>query len=118
MIKVLYDGKCSICSKEISYYKKISASKTFVWLDIANFPENLKNMGISQKDALLFLHAIDQNSRVYIGIDAFILIWKNLRYWKVLAYIVSFPLIKPLAKYLYNKFAFYRFKRLDHCRIL
>ena len=38
MIKVLYDGKCGLCNKEISYYKKIANDKKFKWLDIANNP--------------------------------------------------------------------------------
>jgi len=29
MIKVLYDGKCGLCNKEISYYKKIANNKKF-----------------------------------------------------------------------------------------
>ena len=29
MIKVLYDGKCGLCNKEISYYKKIANNKIF-----------------------------------------------------------------------------------------
>ena len=36
MIKVLYDGKCGLCNKEINYYKKIANNKNFKWLDIAN----------------------------------------------------------------------------------
>ena len=39
MIKVLYDGKCGLCNKEISYYKKIANNKKFKWLDIANNPK-------------------------------------------------------------------------------
>ena len=42
MIKVLYDGKCGLCNKEISYYKKIANNKKFKWLDIANNPKDLK----------------------------------------------------------------------------
>ena len=39
MIKVLYDGKCGLCNKEISYYKKIANNNKFKWLDIANNPK-------------------------------------------------------------------------------
>ena len=33
MIKVFYDGKCGLCSKEIGHYMKISPPKTFIWLE-------------------------------------------------------------------------------------
>ena len=78
MIKVLYDGKCGLCNKEISYYKKIANNKNFKWLDIANNPKDLKEYNIKLSDALLYLHAFDSENQKYIGVDAFILIWKNL----------------------------------------
>ena len=34
MITVFYDGKCSLCSKEIKYYRNIAPVETFYWLDI------------------------------------------------------------------------------------
>ena len=117
MIKVLYDGKCGLCNKEISYYKKIANSKIFEWLDIANNPEDLKQFNVKQSDALLYLHAFDADNSKYIGIDAFILIWKNLSYWKYLALIASLPIIKSLLSIIYNKFAHYRFNNLEHCKV-
>ena len=48
MIKVLYDGKCGLCNKEINYYKKIANNKNFKWLDIANNPRDLKEFNIKQ----------------------------------------------------------------------
>ena len=117
MIKVLYDGKCGLCNKEISYYKKIANNKKFKWLDIANNPKNLKEFNIKQSDALLYLHAFDSKNKQYIGVDAFILIWKNLKYWKLLAFIVSLPIIKNLLSVIYKKFAYYRFNKLEHCII-
>ena len=115
MIKVLYDGKCGLCNKEITYYKKIANSKRFRWLDIANNPKDLKEFNIKQSDALLYLHAFDSKNQKYIGVDAFILIWKNLTYWRFLAFIVSFPIIKSLLSLIYKKFAHYRFNKLAHC---
>lgn len=117
MIKVLYDGKCGLCNKEISYYKKIANSKKFEWLDIANNPKDLKQFNVKQSDALLYLHAFDADNSKYIGIDAFILIWKNLSYWKYLALIASLPIIKSLLSIIYNKFAHYRFNNLEHCKV-
>ena len=35
MIKIFYDGKCGLCSKEINYYIKIAPKNVFDWFDIA-----------------------------------------------------------------------------------
>jgi predicted DCC family thiol-disulfide oxidoreductase YuxK len=33
-ITVLFDGKCGICSKEISFYKRMSPAGQFIWQDV------------------------------------------------------------------------------------
>ena len=118
MIKVYYDGKCNLCHREIEYYKSIADKNLFSWLDIATNPDHLNSIGITQKDALLYLHVKDEENNLHIGIDAFILIWKNLRFWKIISYFVSLPIIKQLSILLYKKFAKYRFSRLPHCQII
>ena len=85
LTKVFYDGKCGLCSKEINYYKRIAPKNTFEWHDIASNPEKLKELHVSQYDALMYLHAIDQKSNLKIGLDAFILIWSHLKHWKILS---------------------------------
>ena len=54
LTKVFYDGKCGLCSKEINYYKKISPNNIFEWHDIATNPKALKEIKVSQYDALMF----------------------------------------------------------------
>ncbi len=117
MISILYDGKCKICSKEINYYKNISKNNIFTWYDITNEPKILDLYGISQEKALLYLHAVDKNSNIHIGVDAFILIWKNLKYWNILAIFVSIPIVKTICNFIYKIFAKYRFSKLSHCQL-
>tara|TARA_B100000475_G_C14903906_1_gene275887 strand:- start:156 stop:515 length:360 start_codon:yes stop_codon:yes gene_type:complete len=117
MITVFFDGKCSICRREINYYKKISNSSNINWHDIANYPEKLNQINITQSQALKFLHALDNNNKIHIGVDAFILIWTQLKYWKLLAKFISIPIIKKLTSIIYDKFARYRFSKLYHCQI-
>ncbi len=114
--KVFYDGKCGLCSKEINYYKRIAPKNTFEWHDIASNPEKLNELNVSQYDALMYLHAIDQKSNLKIGVDAFILIWSNLKHWKILSIFVRTPIIYSIANITYKLFANYRFKKLSHCQ--
>ncbi len=117
MITVFYDGKCNLCSKEIFYYKSIADNNKFKWIDITENPEVLKLINVSQAEALMKLHVTDKNNNLYIGVDAFILIWKNLKFWKILSFLVSVPIIKQLSSFAYKKFASYRFSKLSHCQL-
>ena len=117
MITVFYDGKCNLCSKEIKYYKSIADESVFNWFDIANNPKYLKSINISQPEALMLLHATDKYNNLFVGVDAFILIWRNLRFWKILSFIVSLPLIKQIAILVYKSFAKHRFSKLSHCQL-
>ena len=115
MIKVFYDGKCNLCSSEINYYRRISPTGIFDWVDINLMHSDFVNTGIKVSDALKILHLIDNNNTLHLGVDAFIIIWKNLSYWKILARIVSIPIIRQIVNITYRAFANWRFNRLTHC---
>ena len=118
-LKVFYDGKCGLCSKEISYYQKIAIKDVFNWIDLNKMsPSDLREEEISLCDGLKLLHAKDENGFMHLGVDAFIKIWERLNYWRILAKFVSLPIIKNISNFLYLYFANWRFNRLDHCRIL
>ena len=117
MITVFYDGKCGLCSREIGHYMKISPPTTFIWRDIANEPKHLKNISVSQSDALRRLHVSDQAGTIYVGIDAFIAIWKKLPKWRLLALICAMPAVRSIVSLLYNKFADWKFSRSAHCQL-
>ena len=117
MIDVFYDGKCGLCSKEITYYRRIAQDGVFNWFDIASDPAPLIEHKISQSEALRRLYVRDDEGGWHIGADAFIVIWRRLKYWKMLAAIVALPGVKQAARWFYNRFADYRFARLAHCQI-
>ena len=117
MIKVFYDGKCGMCSREIRHYMKISPRETFIWRDIANEPQHLKEINVSQSYALKRLHVIDQDGKIKIGVDAFIAIWSKIPRWRLLAFLCAMPGIKFTLGVLYNKFADWKFARSAHCQM-
>ncbi len=116
MITVFYDGKCGLCSKEINRYKKIAPEGVFNWQDITRSTAALKKEGIMPSDGLRLLHAKDDRGKLHVGVDAFVLIWLQLARWKVLAQLVSLPIIRQAADALYRAFADWRFARLPHCQ--
>ena len=111
MLTVYYDGKCGLCRREIEYYKRVAPADRFLWCDIAHDPASLVDIDISQADALRRLHARDSAGTMYVGVAAFIAIWQRLSYWRYLALIIKLPLLQPLAAFLYDRFADYRFSR-------
>lgn len=117
MITVFYDGKCGLCSKEISHYRKIAPDNIFYWQDITQSADELNMEGISLAAGLKLLHAKDESGLIYVGVDAFILIWKQLKRWHILAALVGLPIIRQIADIIYSAFADWRFKRLKHCQL-
>ena len=119
MIRVYFDGKCGLCSKEINHYRDIAKGGDFSWVDIASDPSPLIILSVTQPDALRRLHAQDSDGKLHIGVAAFILIWQNLPYfkWAALAWFVKLPLIFQISEFLYGHFADYRFSKLPHCKI-
>ena len=117
MITVFFDGKCGLCSKEINYYRKIAPDGIFIWQDITKSADDLKANGISLSEGLKLVHTKDIDGKFYVGVDAFILIWKQLKGWHLLAIFVSLPIIKQIINFAYRIFANWRFKRLKHCQL-
>jgi len=117
MITIFFDGKCGLCSREINHYRKIAPDEIFIWQDITKYADNLRADGISLSDGLKLLHAKDIDGKFYVGVDAFILIWKQLKRWRLLAVFVSLPIMYQIINFIYKNFANWRFKRLKHCQL-
>merc|ERR1711993_81427 len=66
---------------------------------------DLTKAGISLSEGLKLLHSIDSNGKLHVGVDSFILIWKQLNRWRILAFVVSLPPIRQIADILYKIFA-------------
>jgi predicted DCC family thiol-disulfide oxidoreductase YuxK len=117
MITIFYDDKCNVCSREINFYRKHALRGSFKWLGIGSSAKELSFENIKIVDALMYLHAKDCEGSLHVGVDAFILIWSQLSYFKYLSYFISLPFIYQLTAFFYAKFAKYRFNNLDHCQV-
>lgn len=118
VIKVFYDGKCGLCSKEINHYKNIAPENIFEWIDITEISEeSLNKENLDTLSCLKLFHVKDNEGKFHTRVDAFIIIWNQLNKWRKLATIVKLPLIYSFAKIIYSLFAKWRFNRLTHCKI-
>jgi len=114
--QVLYDGKCGPCNKEILYYQTIAPKGKFEWVDITITKNLARYPSITLRDALMSLHLVE-GGNIKSGVDAFIVIWSELGYFKILSLIVRLPIVYQTACFLYKLFAYYRFKNLPHCQL-
>ena len=94
MIKVLFNDSCSLCSKEINHYK--SLDNEINWIDINDLELSTKISGKSHEDLLRRLHVI-KDDKVYSGVSAFIIMWKNIPKYRWIANLVALPGIYPVS---------------------
>ena len=112
MIIVFHDDRCGLCLKEINHYKKIAPKGIFDWAGISYSNDKLSKYNISNTEALKLLHVIDNDNKIHIDLDAFILIWQQLKRWRILATLISIPGVYTIANFIYKVFARKRYKKL------
>jgi len=107
-IRVFYDGACSVCAREIGHYLRQEHAGKLIAVDISTPDFDPEPYRISREAFIYELHAIDLNGRVYRGVDAFRAIWlafPSSKLYRALAFIISRPVINPVARLLYKGFA-------------
>ena len=105
-IVVLYDGACKTCIEDRQRYESWQQTTTekVHWLDLNQAPEVLKYFNISYNAAIAELHLIIDGSQVIKELDAYILLFQQISKYhalfRLLAWLIGLPLIKPcLSKY-------------------
>ena len=114
--KVYYNNQCSICRLEINHYKK--NCNTIDWQDIDHLSGSETEINRTYKQLLRRLH-VKNNNKIFVGVDAFIIIWSQIPRYKTLAKIIKIPIIYHLAFVTYEILAlFLYFKNYSQKRKL
>ena len=111
MIKVLFNDSCSICSKEINYYKSIE--NNIRWIDINDLSLSSKLSGKSHRELLRRLHVVKDNE-VFSGVRAFAIMWLNIPKYKWIGRLVTIPIIYHFSVVLYELIAFFLYIKNKH----
>ncbi|MCF6444050.1 thiol-disulfide oxidoreductase DCC family protein [Nereida sp. MMG025] len=101
-LKVIYNGSCPICSREVNGYAKYAANND---LDLKFEDLNdvdLNAYGLDRDTAAKQFH-VDDGHKIVGGVDAFILLWSRMPRFRFLARFVSLPVIKPIARVVYDR---------------
>ena len=86
--KVYFNNSCSVCRMEINHYKKFN--EKLGWIDVTNNKEAQKETAKSSVELIRRLH-VEQDGKIYQGIDAFLIVWSRLPKYKWLYKLVKTP---------------------------
>ncbi len=104
-LKLLYDGACVVCNKEVTHYLKLDKEKFIQPIDISSTSFNAQDYGLKTEAVNLHMHAIDSNGTIYKGIDSFIQIWKRIPKYSFLIPIFENKFLRPALDFGYEVFA-------------
>ena len=111
MIKVLFNDSCSICYKEINHYKSIDNDMN--WIDINDLEISTTLSGKSHKDLLRRLHVVKDNE-VHSGVEAFVIMWRNIPKYKWIGNLVALPGVYQVSVIFYEVIALLLFYKNRH----
>ena len=101
--RVLYDGSCPLCSKEISIYQNLESKEPIEWVDITQ-PQFQVPEGQSHEALMKRFHVIDSSGRLISGAQAFVVMWAQLPGWHYLALMAKLPGVLLLMEGSYRLF--------------
>lgn len=108
-IKLLYDGKCPLCLREVNFLKKRDAGRGLVaFVDIASdhyAPEDYG--GVDFETAMGRIHAVLPDGTVIKNLEVFRRIYETLGMGWVYA-ATQWPIVGPIVDWLYETWADWR----------
>jgi predicted DCC family thiol-disulfide oxidoreductase YuxK len=94
-----------LCSKEIQHYQRKDKQGALGFIDIKSPDFDAKIYGLCEEAVNLHMHAIDKNGQVFIGVDAFIAIWKRIPSYRYLVPIFENKVLRLVLDPGYDVFA-------------
>jgi predicted DCC family thiol-disulfide oxidoreductase YuxK len=106
---VWYNTRCPVCDAGINRerHKLIDAisAGAIAFQDINLTPDALSRYGVSLNDVRRRLHATDAAGRLIVGADVAIAIWRLVPNERWLASLLGNPVIRPITRFAYDRFA-------------
>ncbi|MBO0766860.1 MAG: DUF393 domain-containing protein [Hyphomicrobiaceae bacterium] len=108
-LTVWYNTRCPVCDAGIRRQrdKLIVAVKSgrIAFRDINLEPEALVGHGATLEDIRRRLHATDANGRLLVGADVAIAVWRLTPGEPWLAALAGNPVVRPITRFVYDRFA-------------
>ncbi|XP_069141588.1 uncharacterized protein [Argopecten irradians] len=107
--KVLFDGKCPLCVKEITLLQKFNTGSKVEFVDITKGKYNPDHhQGIQYEEAMGALHVIAPDQKLFVGMDGTRELYRALGLGWMVAF-TELPVINGIADKAYRWFALNRF---------
>jgi len=101
---VIYNDTCPICSREVDVYRRdaeaAGCAVEFDGLEAAD----LAGLGLDREAAARQFHVV-RDGELLSGLDAFVALWAALPRWARLARVIDRPLVRPVARVVYDRIA-------------
>jgi len=109
LLTVWYNTRCPVCDAGIDRQrnKLLAAVRvgTIAFRDINLEPGVLAARGVSLEDVRRRLHATDEAGRLLTGADVAIAVWRLTPGEAWLAALLGNPVVRPLTRFVYDRFA-------------
>ena len=100
-LRVLYNGSCPICSKEIEHYQRYSEGEGLPIAYDDLMTEAREAWTIDETSAAK-APRVRRGDQMLVGVDAFVALWEAMPRYRVLARLVRLPVILTLARWVYD----------------
>ena len=104
-MKVYFNNSCKICKAEIDLYKK-EKIQDINWVDISNNRDAEIETNKNDKQLLRRLH-VKKNGTIFVGAEAFLIVWKKIPKYKFLYNFFKLPIIFQIFSIGYEIIAFF-----------
>jgi predicted DCC family thiol-disulfide oxidoreductase YuxK len=108
-LTVWYNTKCHVCNGGIDWQrnKLLTAVRAghIAFKDINEQPAALATYGATLDDVRRRLHATDAQGRLIVGADVAIAIWRATPGEGWIATLLGNPVMRPLTRFVYDRFA-------------
>jgi len=99
--RILYNADCPICTAEICYYERYATARDIPFgFDDLNTVDPA-TYGVDADQAARRLHVL-HDGQVVSGIDAFLIIWRQMPRYRPVAWVVGLPVIRHAAYVVYD----------------
>lgn len=107
-LTIFYDSYCPLCVKEMQALAKRDSNHRLLFEDINSEDFAQRFADIDTQAANRILHATTANGELLLGLDATAQAWRLVG--RPIYGVLRWPIIKPIADYLYSAFASNRYR--------
>ena len=109
-LTVLFDGSCNLCRASAARVRRFDRAKRIEFLDVNDSVALQRFPQVNREEALRWMQAVDSDSKVFSGSDAWARIGSRLPGWKLIAWILLVPGIRWFAGKFYAWIARNRYR--------